>query len=71
MDDEVLAKFVAYCQAHKITFSLHRERSGNGFRINFSAEDDNDVAELLKFLKGDADDKRDGYTGAIHSIDQG
>lgn len=58
MDEEVLKQFAAYCREHKITFAVHKDRSGSGaFRINFSAEHDEDIAELLKFLRKEVDDK--------------
>lgn len=57
MDSDALQRFAAYCREHKITFDIHYDRDGSGaFRLNFSAENDEDVQELLKFLKGDTDD---------------
>jgi hypothetical protein len=55
MDDEALAKFAAYCRTKGITFVLRRR--GPAFSIEFSAEHDEDVEELLKYLRGETDDK--------------
>lgn len=55
MDKDTLDKFAAYCREHKITFAIHKR--GNAFQIEFSGETDEDVAELLKYLRGETDDK--------------
>lgn len=53
MDKQALDAFAAYCRLHKITFAIHGR--GESFRLEFSAENDEDVQELLKYLKGKID----------------
>lgn len=56
MDEQILERFTVYCREHKITFALHEDGVGR-FRLDFSAETNEDMEELLKYLRGDADDK--------------